>query len=124
MIQAGNGNDGMERPTVNRWAMVLEPTQAYLEWARECPEGDPDLTLDEVREETTVFLIPETDAGPKTWLVRNCTAMFEHELDAWCPDETFWPEARSFQVFQKFFDARFCSMVLDMGTGPIGRDVG
>ena len=70
----------------------------------------------------TVYLVPEIDAGPQTWLVRNYTPMFENELEAWCSDEVFWPEDRSFKVFQKFFKIRFCSMALDMGQGPIKRD--
>ena len=111
-----------ELPTVNRCAVVLEPTSAYLEWAKSCPEGDEGLTLDEVREEGTVYLIPEVDAEPETWLKRNYKAMFEHELESWCTDDAFWPEDRSFKAFKGFFDIRFCSMVLDMGKGAIERD--
>jgi len=122
MIRAGDHDNGATLPAVNRYALVLELTEAYLAWARECPEGDPDLTLDELREESTGYLIPEIDAEPESWLSRNYVAMIEHELYAWCTDDTFWPENRSFKVFQQFFEARFCSMVLDMGANSIERD--
>ena len=122
MISTGDAQHGADLPTVNRCAVVLEPTKTYLEWARDCPEGDPDLTLEELREESTVYLIPEVDAEPGTWLKRNYRAMFEHELWAWCTDDAFWPKDRSFTMLGKFFNVRFCSIVLDMGQSQIERD--
>jgi hypothetical protein len=119
MINSIKGEGGITLPVVNRSAVVLEPAQAYLEWARECPEALPDLTLEELGKEGTVYLIPETDADPESWLRRNFIDMFEHELDAWYTDQAFWPKDRSFKAFKKFFRMRFCSMVLDLGRGPI-----
>ncbi len=58
MTKRTNGEEGIILPIVNRAAVVLEPTQAYLEWARDCPEAIPDLTLRELGEEGTVYLIP------------------------------------------------------------------
>jgi len=122
MVHKASKEGGIEFHIVNRAAVVLEPAQAYLEWARECPEALPDLTLEELGEEGTVYLIPETDADPESWLRRNFVPMFEHELDAWYTDQTFWPKDRSFKAFKKFFNVRFCSMVLDLGKGPIERE--
>ena len=28
-------------PTINRFAVILRPTQAYLDWTRSCPDPDP-----------------------------------------------------------------------------------
>ena len=122
MFRRTSGEVGIAFSIVNRAAVVLEPAQAYLEWARECPEALPDLTLEELGEEGTVYLIPETGAAPENWLRRNFVAMFEHELYAWYADQAFWPKDRSFKAFKKFFKVRFCSMVLDLGRGPIERE--
>jgi hypothetical protein len=48
--RAKGGEEGIILPIVNRAAVVLEPAQAYLEWARECPEALPDITLKEIGE--------------------------------------------------------------------------
>ena len=117
-----NGEEGISLPIVNRASVVLEPTQAYLDWARECPEATPDITLKELSEEGTVYLIPETNDDPDRWLRRNFVAMFEYELEAWYTDRAFWPKDRSFKAFKKFFNTRFCSIVLDLGKGSIERD--
>ena len=122
MAKNSNSEEGVTFPIVNRAAMVLEPAQAYLEWARECPEAMPDLTLQELGEEGTVYLIPEANDNPDKWLRRNFVAMFENELEAWYTDRVFWPKDRSFKAFKKFFKVRFCSMVSDLGKGSIEKD--
>jgi hypothetical protein len=83
MIRKASKDGRRELHVVNRMAVVLEPAQAYLEWAKECPEALPDLTFEDLGEEGRVFLIPETDADPERWLRRNFAAMFENELEAW-----------------------------------------
>jgi hypothetical protein len=109
-------------PEINRCAIVLEPTRAYLEWAKASPEGDHELTFEDIGKEGTVYLMPVVDAEPDAWLNRNYEAMFKHELDAWCRDDALWPRDRSFDAFKKFFEVRFCSIVLDMGQDEIQKD--
>jgi hypothetical protein len=121
MINRGKGEEGIILPMVNRAALMVEPAQGYLEWARECPEAIPDLTLKELCKEGTVYLIPETNADPDSWLKRNFVGIFEHELDAWYRDRIFWPKDRSFKAFKKFFKVRSCSIVLDLGKGPLEK---
>ncbi|MBM4287536.1 MAG: hypothetical protein FJ135_05210 [Deltaproteobacteria bacterium] len=122
MSRGSKGEAGHDLPAVNRAEVVLEPAAAYLEWARGCPDGLPDLTLADLGEEGTVYLIPETDADPKTWLRRHFAPLFANELFAWCTDEACWPRERSYKTFKKFFQVRFCSIVLDLGRGPLERE--
>jgi len=122
MIRARKDKHGAGLPKVNRNVVVLELTEAYLDWAKSCREGDVAITLDELCEEGTVYLIPEQDAKLETWLRRNYAGMFEHELAAWCTEESFGPKDRSLKTFKKFFKLSFCSIVLDMGKGAIERD--
>lgn len=122
IAKRSNGEEGIILPIVNRAAMVLEPAQAYLELARVCPEAIPDLTLKQLGEEGTVYLIPDTNDEPDKWLRRNFGAMFENELEAWYTDRVFWPKDRSFKAFKKFFKVRFCSIVLDLGNGSLEKD--
>jgi hypothetical protein len=113
---------GPDLPTVDRFAVVLEPTVAYLEWAKGSPDCLPDLTMEDLGEEETVYLIPETDAEPEAWLKQNYAPLFNHELFAWCTDEACWFRDLSYKAFKKFFQVRFCSLVLDLGRGPLERD--
>ena len=42
-----------EPPTINRFAVILLPTQACLDWIKSC--DDDNLTLDELRREPTAL---------------------------------------------------------------------
>jgi len=58
-------------PTINRNAIFIEPTTAFLEWARRFPDDDLELTLDEMLKDGTAYLIPEQEAEPDVWLKGN-----------------------------------------------------
>jgi hypothetical protein len=109
-------------PTINRNAIFIEPTIAFLEWAREVPDADLELTLDELIKDNTAYLIPEQEAEPDVWLGSNFKTIFEIELNGWCMDTTLWPKDRSFKAFKKFFIVHFCSVIVDLGEGLIYRD--
>ena len=106
-------------PTINRFVLVVEPTNVFLEWARKFPDEDSELTLDELLEDTSAYLMPHGD--PDSWLPQNYTKIFEIELNDWSVDPSCWPKDRSFKAFKEFFNVRFCSIVIDMGEGPIKR---
>jgi len=109
-------------PVVNRGALVLRATQAFVEWANSCGEG-PQLNFEEMDEdEHTVYLIPEVDYRPDAWLRQHYRILFEYELGSWCTDPTSWPKDQSFEVFQRFFTVHFHSMVVDLGEEPITSD--
>jgi len=51
----------------------MKPTEVFIEWARVTPDETPESMLDDLREEGTVYLIPESDAtdGPERFLRRR-----------------------------------------------------
>ena len=122
MIRTNDQNELREPPTVNRCALVLEPTAVYLAWAKGIPEEDEGLSLEDITRDSTCYLIPEIDGDPQNWLRRNCAVMFASELESWCTDESSWPEDRSFENFKRFFRVHFHSIVIDMGRDAIVRD--
>lgn len=110
---------GWDLPSVNRSALVVEAAEASLAWARQCPDCDEDAVVNSIREEGTIYLIPEQEGTPERWLKRNYYAIFEHELWAWCSAPTYWPSDRSFTAFQQFFAIRFDSVVVDTTRSAI-----
>jgi hypothetical protein len=106
-------------PTINRYAIILDPAEGYFDWTKACPEPDPKLTLVELQIESTVFLVPETNTEPENWLKRNCKPILEHELEAWYTDENYWPEKLTYKLFKEFFNIRVSSMVMDLGKETV-----
>ncbi len=105
---------------INRIAVTLIPTEACLAWIN---SGDDDkLTLDEIREAPTTFLLPVGRDEPEAQVRRHFKAMFEEELNSWYTDSSLWPKDLSFKTFKKFFTIQVASMVIDLGKGAIVRD--
>jgi hypothetical protein len=110
-------------PTINRFAVILIPTEACLDWVRSCPDGDDHMTLGEMQQEPTTYLIPETKrVPPEDWVRRHSKVMFHEELDSWCPDRCMWPKDLSFKTFKKFFEVNISTVVFDLGKGPIEKE--
>ena len=109
-------------PTINRFAVILRPTQAYLDWTRSCPDPDPATTLESLCEESTVYMIPDKGRGPGEYEKRHFKRMFVAELAAWYLDETYWPKNMSFDAFCRFFEVQVASCVFDLGKGPIVKE--
>ena len=111
-----------EFPTINRFAVTLVPTEACLDWVRSCPDGDNNTTMDEMRREPTIFLIPDAKVVPEDFIRRHYKAMFEEELNSWYADPALWPKDLSFKSFKKFFAINISTVVYDLGKGPIEKD--
>lgn len=46
---------------VDRTAVVLKPTARFLEWLKSADENIPDLTVEQLRTNCSVFLVPQFD---------------------------------------------------------------
>jgi hypothetical protein len=109
-------------PTINRYAVILLPTEACLEWVKSCPDYGPGTTLSEVEKEPTVYLIPVGKVVSDEFIRRHYKAMFEEELNSWYTDPDMWPKDRSFKTFKKFFTIQVSTVVFDLGKGMIVKE--
>ena len=110
--------------TVNRGAVILQPTEDYLHWAKNTPDPLPELTLDTLREESPVYLMPkfEFTEDAEQWLRSNYRSMFVEGLRSWCTDEDSWPKDLSYETFRGFFNAHITSLVFDLDKGSLRRE--
>ncbi len=70
---------------VDRSAAVLKPKQPFLDWLNNLPGNDIILSLDEVRSDCTVVLIPEV-IEQEDGIARVddiADKLFEMELSSW-----------------------------------------
>ena len=110
--------------SLNRSAVLLRPTQALLDWLlKVSPEFGESLTLEEVQEDTDVYLIPdESITGAKQairYIEKHWKTLFEVLLEEWIVDESLWPEKRTLKLFREWFEPIYCGMVWDLARDPI-----
>ncbi|SHE65782.1 hypothetical protein SAMN02745148_00914 [Modicisalibacter ilicicola DSM 19980] len=103
---------------LNRSALSIKPTQAFVDWINslEPTVGDDDLTLDDIDRESTVYLIPEMDSPEalSAFVRERHTEIFESELRAWEEDERQWPETHDWSLFQRFLRVEYSFLAIDL----------
>ncbi|MCA3187970.1 MULTISPECIES: hypothetical protein [unclassified Cupriavidus] len=106
------------RFTVSRSMVMLLPEQPFLDWIQAVdPDPVPTLTLTDVRDDASVFLLPaevaDTAENALRWVEKRWRPFFEFMLGEWF-DDSVWPEELSLAMFRDWFTVRFHSMVWDM----------
>jgi hypothetical protein len=110
--------------TINRSALVVVPAAPFLDWLRRVDPTSADLSLDDLRREATVYLVPEYDTVEEAQehLRKCCGEIFEEELDGWYRVPSAWPVDRSFDTFVHWFEYAFHSVIFDVCAGPLNHD--
>ncbi|MBM5573067.1 hypothetical protein [Deefgea sp. CFH1-16] len=100
---------------VDRSAAIIRPKLAFLNWLNQLPDNDVVLTLDEIRADCTVLMVPEA-AEPEdaiAYIDEIADKIFAMELASWIIDETLWPEKRNLKLFWEWFDVEIHLGVMD-----------
>ena len=110
--------------TLNRSAVVVRPKQPFLEWLHTADPTSLALTLPDLVQEPTIYLIPECDTGEELAAVLSifCAKIFEEQLAGWYLDTSTWPTNRNFEVFCEWFDFQHHSMLVDLCDEPLIHD--
>lgn len=101
---------------LNRSAVVVTPRQPFLDWLHTADPTSADITLEELSNEPSIYLIPECDTREEVadTLRELCEQIFIEQLDGWYRDTTTWPKDRSFDVFCHWFYYRHHSVLIDL----------
>ncbi|MCM2131669.1 hypothetical protein [Larsenimonas rhizosphaerae] len=112
---------------VNRSALSVSPTQAFVDWINslEATDGDDDLMLKDIEQESTVYLIPEMDTEDAlhAYVRERYSDILENELSAWEEDAQQWPAPRNWALFQEFIQYQLSYLALDLEADtPLDSD--
>jgi hypothetical protein len=101
---------------LNRSAVVVKPRQPFLDWLHAADPTSRTITLDELEQDPTIYLIPEcdTEREVRKALRKLCGEIFVEQLAAWWTEEGTWPQDRSFAVFLRWFEWQHHSMLIDL----------
>ncbi len=101
---------------VDRIVAIIRPTNYMLEWLKQLPKALDNMVLRNLQKDCTALLIPAFD-GPKqaqAYIDHIYQGLFEAELESWGVPKKSWPKDRSLELFNKFYDIEFHSMVYDI----------
>ncbi|MCO7233409.1 MULTISPECIES: hypothetical protein [unclassified Cobetia] len=104
---------------LNRSALSVKPTQAFVDWINSLEsegEGGEDLALEDVNQESTVYLIPEMDTREALdgFVTERWLDVLESELRAWEEDTRHWPEPMDKALFERFLTVEHSYLAVDL----------
>ncbi len=88
--------------------------------------GSKPLTLEDLNEERTVYLITDEDGEDvrtfEAWLGANYLPLFETELEGWYTDESLWPSEPTRELFDSWFTVELHTVIVDTVDSEIYDD--
>ena len=87
--------------TINRSALVVKPAQPFLDWLHRVDPTSTHLTVDNLRLEPTIYLLPEWDTEDEALqlLAEVSNEIFEEQLNGWHRLPSVWPGERDLKSF-------------------------
>jgi hypothetical protein len=109
--------------SVDRMVALVRPQKAFLDWLNQLPGNEYELTLDQIRSDCTVLLVPEFDEPEEAiaYIDDIYTQVFEMELASWCEDHKLWPRERSLRLFWEWLDVEIHSTLIDTVEAPLSN---
>ena len=106
---------------VDRAVAVIKPKEPFHKWLHAVPDNDVDLTLDSLRSDCTVILLPEFREPEEgvAYIDEIYEQLFKMELASWYEDPALWPQDMSLKAFWEWFDVEIHSTVIDSVEGDI-----
>jgi hypothetical protein len=100
---------------LNRCLVIVTAKKPFRGWLLSLP-NPCDETIDEINDDPSAYLLPEFDDDEERdrILQEYFPMIFEDQLFAWWIQAEDWPQNRNFQMFKKWFDVEFHSIVEDL----------
>ena len=106
----------MELYDINRFALIVTPSEALLKWAiSEQPSLSEEVDPEDADDLATVYLLPDFDdmEDAEDWVDKHVSAILETLLEEWISDGELWPEKLNMEQFEKYAVYTISNMVID-----------
>lgn len=112
---------GQSMFVVDRTVALVRPKQPMLDWLLAQPDNDVDITLEMLRTDCTVLLVPEGEEPEDaiSYIDEIFGQVFEMELTSWYDETERWPANRTLKLFWEWFDVEVHSLVIDTMDEPL-----
>ena len=119
MLQADEEDDlsdEYEEKYIDRKAIVLKPTQAFIDW-----HTNLDLDDLEFAKEARTYLINEDIDDVEEWLRKKYDKLFMFELNSFHENKKEWPQKRNYKMFRLWYDIDISHLVYDFELKPVSK---
>lgn len=109
---------------IDRSAVILTPKEPFLTWLNSVEQDGNQWSLNEIRSDPTVYLIPsqETEVRAAHYINSIYSELFNRVLEEWIMEKELWPKELTLDMFYDWFDIYFYSSIIDTDAAPIQKD--
>ena len=109
---------------INRSAVIVMPAEPFLKWLQQVDPTSGELNPRRLETGAYDLFAPpyDTEEEAFTHLEEVCAEIFEKQLDGWYRVASSWPVNRTFDIFKRWFEYRFHSMLVDLCEDPLEHD--
>ncbi len=110
---------------INRGLLIVKAKEPFREWISSLKDKCG-ITIKEIDNDCTVYLLPafDDDHQKDDILIKVFSEIFVERLSDWSPEEVKWPRNRTLDIFKKWFELEFHSVVEDMCESASSLDPG
>jgi len=110
--------------SIDRGIVIVKPRRPFLEWVNRDPTLLPPVTMAYLKKDCTAILVPDLDSleDMLNYLTPLKPLLFEMELEAWNRDPATWPQERTRETFDAWFELEAHSEVWDAIDAPIVKE--
>jgi hypothetical protein len=109
---------------INRNLFIIKPKQPFAAWINNHFDLDITVTLDEIHQDCTVYLIPDMygEEDAREYIQNWKVLILEMALNSWYTDPTTWPQNRTPEMADLWLNLEYHSMVIDLEDAVIEWD--
>jgi hypothetical protein len=106
---------------LNRSAITITYKQPFIDWNNRLFPDMP-MQVNTIGESKTYLINQIYDDAEKV-IKKHYKEIFEEELEGICLDEEFWPEKRTFQLFNQWFTYEISDWVIDLSNQSMQSEI-
>ncbi|MCB9231209.1 MAG: hypothetical protein H6581_06085 [Bacteroidia bacterium] len=107
---------------VNRGVLTVSPRSPFYTWSADLT---PDLELPAAEMNYSTAYLIRDNIGPgsiERVVKKHFQHIFENELSGQWEDEEDWPQERTWELFNEWFEWRFSEMVFDLESDELMKE--
>src|SRR5262249_38240860 len=99
-----------------RHGLLISRKQPYIDWANGVAADGFPLSHELSRGKRSLYLVPEVDGEPDLAALVDeyWSSIFDEELSGWVIEPEKWPEPRTRETFDDWFDVELNDSVFDL----------
>lgn len=112
---------------IDRAVIVIKAKKPAVDWINKVDPmtGSDKVKLKDVNTDCQVYLVPDdvdSEDVAKVWAYTNAVALLEDFMHGWYQDESLWPRVRDIDLFNKWLEIEFHSLIIDTVDAPIKKE--